>query len=143
MIRRPPRSKRTDTLFPYTTLFRSILPSGYGVPPGSPTDKLLTALGRHGQRPAHIHFFISADDHRKLTTQINIDGDPLLNDDFAYATREGLVPKITERSDEASIKAAGMDGPFAEIAFDFSLTALVAGVDNKVNESASDGIECG
>src|SRR3546814_11553722 len=25
MIRRPPRSKRTDTLFPYTTLFRSLL----------------------------------------------------------------------------------------------------------------------
>src|SRR3546814_3873130 len=28
MIRRPPRSTRTDTLFPYTTLFRS-----YGCPP--------------------------------------------------------------------------------------------------------------
>src|SRR3546814_4471219 len=27
MIRRPPRSTRTDTLFPYTTLFRS---TGYG-----------------------------------------------------------------------------------------------------------------
>src|SRR3546814_14730949 len=27
MIRRPPRSTRTDTLFPYTTLFRSRLPS--------------------------------------------------------------------------------------------------------------------
>src|SRR3546814_10507534 len=27
MIRRPPRSTRTDTLFPYTTLFRS----GYGI----------------------------------------------------------------------------------------------------------------
>src|SRR3546814_4599950 len=26
MIRRPPRSTRTDTLFPYTTLFRSTLP---------------------------------------------------------------------------------------------------------------------
>src|SRR3546814_9779098 len=26
MIRRPPESKRTDTLFPYTTLFRSISP---------------------------------------------------------------------------------------------------------------------
>src|SRR3546814_7427831 len=25
MIRRPPRSKRTDTLFPYTTLFRSLV----------------------------------------------------------------------------------------------------------------------
>src|SRR3546814_1975431 len=25
MLRRPPRSTRTDTLFPYTTLFRSLL----------------------------------------------------------------------------------------------------------------------
>src|SRR3546814_6667796 len=34
MIRRPPRSTRTDTLFPYTTLFRSgahCLRSGSGV----------------------------------------------------------------------------------------------------------------
>src|SRR3546814_14049385 len=28
MIRRPPRSTRTDTLFPYTTLFRSSTPGG-------------------------------------------------------------------------------------------------------------------
>src|SRR3546814_21080214 len=28
MIRRPPRSTRTDTLFPYTTLFRSVRPAG-------------------------------------------------------------------------------------------------------------------
>src|SRR3546814_5558877 len=27
MIRRPPRSTRTDTLFPYTTLFRSLVPT--------------------------------------------------------------------------------------------------------------------
>src|SRR3546814_9981304 len=31
MIRRPPRSTRTDTLFPYTTLFRSRSPSRCGV----------------------------------------------------------------------------------------------------------------
>src|SRR3546814_5197935 len=31
MIRRPPRSTRTDTLFPYTTLFRST--AKYGKPP--------------------------------------------------------------------------------------------------------------
>src|SRR3546814_5362717 len=28
MIRRPPRSTRTDTLFPYTTLFRSLVAAG-------------------------------------------------------------------------------------------------------------------
>src|SRR3546814_15581757 len=32
MIRRPPRSTRTDTLFPYTTLFRSKLHLGAGLP---------------------------------------------------------------------------------------------------------------
>src|SRR3546814_3814841 len=32
MIRRPPRSTRTDTLFPYTTLFRSALQQGAGAP---------------------------------------------------------------------------------------------------------------
>src|SRR3546814_2529640 len=31
MIRRPPRSKRTDTLFPYTTLFRSKNSSEEGI----------------------------------------------------------------------------------------------------------------
>ncbi|WP_295948573.1 catechol 1,2-dioxygenase [uncultured Xanthomonas sp.] len=113
--------------------FQSIVPKGYGVPPGSPTERLLFALGRHGQRPAHIHFFVGADGHRKLTTQINIAGDPLVNDDFAYATRDGLVPDLVERSDEASIQANGLSGPFAEIQFDFRLTSLVEGVDNQAN----------
>src|SRR3546814_16475469 len=31
MIRRPPRSTRTDTLFPYTTLFRSLTTAMQGV----------------------------------------------------------------------------------------------------------------
>src|SRR3546814_7823105 len=31
MIRRPPRSTRTDTLFPYTTLFRSPVPADCAV----------------------------------------------------------------------------------------------------------------
>src|SRR3546814_16587917 len=30
MIRRPPRSTRTDTLFPYTTLFRSVVDEAFG-----------------------------------------------------------------------------------------------------------------
>src|SRR3546814_18907850 len=32
MIRRPPRSTRTDTLFPYTTLFRSIVTGATAYP---------------------------------------------------------------------------------------------------------------
>jgi len=66
--------------------FRSIPPAGYGCPPDGPTRKLLDQLGRHGQRPAHVHFFVSAPDYRQLTTQINIAGDKFLYDDFVFAT---------------------------------------------------------
>lgn len=112
--------------------FQSIVPVGYGCPPDGPTQALLDQLGRHGNRPAHIHLFVTANGHRKLTTQINIDGDPLVFDDFAYATREGLVPSLVERSDAASIQANGLSGPFAEIEFDLTLSALVDGVDNQI-----------
>src|SRR3546814_17155177 len=42
MIRRPPRSTRTDTLFPYTTLFRSV----YGLRSGSIKTQLEDSLGQ-------------------------------------------------------------------------------------------------
>jgi len=101
--------------------FRSIIPVGYGCPPDGTTQQLLDLLGRHGQRPAHIHFFVSAPGHRKLTTQINIDGDEYLWDDFAFASREGLVPAIVRIDDPARIDALRLDKPFASIDFDFHL----------------------
>lgn len=113
------RSIRTDADGRYQ--FRTIMPVGYSVPPGGATDTLLQQLGRHGTRPAHIHFFVTADGHRKLTTQINIDGDPFLWDDFAFATREGLVPKITRVDDAKSMDRHGVEAPFASIDFDFTL----------------------
>jgi hypothetical protein len=83
-------------------------------------------LHRTPRAPAHlnpIHFFISADGHRKLTTQINIDGDEYLHDDFAFATRDGLIPAVRRSTDEAVINAHGLNAPFAEITFDFVLHA--------------------
>ena len=80
----------------------SLLPSGYACPPDGQTQKLLDQLGRHGNRPAHIHFFVSAPDYRKLTTQINIDGDAYLHDDFAFATRDGLIPEVRRSTDPAA-----------------------------------------
>src|SRR3546814_13797221 len=53
MIRRPPRSTRTDTLFPYTTLFRSppfsFSKATAGEPAKRPRTRLLEFDGRAGR----------------------------------------------------------------------------------------------
>ena len=103
--------------------FRSLLPSGYACPPDGVTQELLNRLGRHGHRPAHIHFFVTAPGYRKLTTQINIDGDEYLHDDFAFATRDGLIPAVRRIDDSAAVHAKGLNAPYAEITFDFVLHA--------------------
>lgn len=89
--------------------FRSKMPNGYSVPPQGATDVLMQALGRHGNRPAHVHFFVEAPGYRTLTTQINFGDDPFAADDFAFGTREGLLPMPNRQGDSA------------HIAFDFAL----------------------
>ncbi|MHC5351172.1 catechol 1,2-dioxygenase [Metapseudomonas furukawaii] len=114
---------------------RSIVPSGYGCPPEGTTQEVLNLLGRHGNRPAHIHFFISAPGYRHLTTQINLSGDEYLWDDFAYATRDGLVGDIRFIEDAAAAKARGLDGErFAEIDFDFQLQNAAAPVQEQIRD---------
>lgn len=102
--------------------FRSLVPSGYAVPPQGASERVLGAIGRHGRRPAHIHFFVSAPGYRHLTTQINIPGDPYLHDDFAHATRDELIPDMVRESDPQAVRGAGLNAPFSRIHFNFMLS---------------------
>lgn len=83
--------------------FQSKMPNGYSVPPGGATDRFMQALGRHGNRPAHVHFFVEAPGYRTLTTQINFGDDPFAADDFAFGTRDGLLPVPNRQGDSAYI----------------------------------------
>src|SRR3546814_4697188 len=91
MIRLPPRSTRTDTLFPYTTLFRS-LAALYQAKPlivGRRLDNLLDLQAEIGARfdvPCEI---IVAD-------QREIDG------------REKIAARVTELEVKAALLAAGL-----------------------------------
>src|SRR3546814_15187879 len=75
MIRRPPRSTRTDTLFPYTTLFRSPSRSRSPFPPVSAVQRV----------PAPLFFsliFLLRDIARGASQQRTaIDGPDLASDD--------------------------------------------------------------
>lgn len=102
------------------------MPVGYGCPPDGTTQALLNKLGRHGNRPSHVHYFISAPGFRKLTTQFNIEGDQYLWDDFAFATRDGLVATAVEVKELAEIQRRGLDKPFKRIQFDIKLVKEAA-----------------
>ncbi|MFX1766788.1 catechol 1,2-dioxygenase [Paraburkholderia sp. A1RI-2L] len=110
--------------------FRTLMPVGYGCPPHGATQQLLDRLGRHGNRPAHVHFFVTAENSRKLTTQFNIEGDPLTWDDFAYATREELVPPVVEKTGGTTLGLKG--DTYKTIEFNITLTPLVQGKDNQI-----------
>src|SRR3546814_10642399 len=64
MLRRPPRSTRTDTLFPSTTLFRSpVLRSEEWTRGSSPR---VTRLTRERQLSLHVRFHLQRDDLVRL-----------------------------------------------------------------------------
>lgn len=109
-------------------LAQTTMPVGYGCPPNGTTQFVLDKLGRHGNRPSHVHYYVSAPGYRKLTTQFNIEGDKYLWDDFAFATRDGLVATAVDVTDETEITRRGVKQPFKHITFNVELVKEQQGV---------------
>src|SRR3546814_4875293 len=67
MIRRPPRSTRTDTLFPYTTLFRSLGAHRGSGPQGAGHHPVSHVPGHHriapAQHAAAAHHLSRSEEH--------------------------------------------------------------------------------
>src|SRR3546814_4761542 len=63
MIRRPPRSTRTDTLFPYTTLFRSSSGECHPVPRGRPSMTRHTAAELAAARARTLEDLLRSEEH--------------------------------------------------------------------------------
>jgi protocatechuate 3,4-dioxygenase beta subunit len=71
--------------------FRSIKPSGYPIPLGGPTGDLLTALGRHPFRPAHVHAMVYKAGYKTITSQLYSHDDPMLDTDAQFGVTRALV----------------------------------------------------
>src|SRR3546814_20582712 len=71
MMRRPPRSTRTDTLFPYTTLFRSRLSSPAIFDPSAVTARASrTVLADVAQIQDDVHIILARSNWRAQTGTI-------------------------------------------------------------------------
>ena len=71
--------------------FRGIRPVSYPIPDDGPVGQMLTALGRHPWRPAHMHFLITAPGYDRIITHIFVKGDPYLTSDAVFGVKQSLI----------------------------------------------------
>jgi catechol 1,2-dioxygenase len=102
--------------------FRSVVPSSYPVPTDGPVGELLTALGRHPMRPAHVHLRVSAAGFRPVTTHVFVAGDPYLDSDAAFAVKPELVVAPVRVADPRVAVAYDIEAPFCLFEFAIRLT---------------------
>src|SRR3546814_10398576 len=88
MIRRPPRSTRTDTLFPYTTLFRSV-------------SFWTRVFSQYSELQSVVH---SSQYPNKIFTVLDFRGDATTLSDAALARRRSEAEKVAKGRGEALLK---------------------------------------
>ena len=104
---------RTDDKGNY--LIRTVRPLGYYIPLDGPVGQMVMAQKRHGMRPAHIHFLISAPNYRELVTALYLAGDDHLEDDVVFGASGDLVAEVKTNDPASPMKG------IPSIHFDFSL----------------------
>ena len=67
--------------------FNAVRPKFYSIPDDGPVGKMLSQMGRHPFRPAHLHFIFEAEGFETLTTHIFDPDDPYLHTDAIFGVK--------------------------------------------------------
>ena len=102
-------------------IFVTEKPLSYSVPTDGPVGDLLRTSSRHGMRPAHIHFVVSADGYEALTTHVFSAGDEYLDSDAVFATKSSLIGHYSESNDTDLAARYNLSVPFSRLQFDMGL----------------------
>lgn len=101
--------------------FRTIVPSYYPIPDDGPVGRLLAATARHPNRPAHMHFIVTAPAHRPVTTHLFVSDSPYLDSDAVFGVKESLVREFPVVDSHARAAEVGLPTPFRTVHFDVVL----------------------
>ncbi|MFC3087371.1 dioxygenase [Tabrizicola soli] len=74
--------------------FRSVKPCGYALPEDGRVGRLMSALGLRLERPAHIHFKVTAPGFRTLVTHVFDRDDPAIRRDALFGVRPELLAEF-------------------------------------------------
>lgn len=104
--------------------FKTVKPRFYPIPDDGPVGKLLSALDRHPNRAAHLHFIVTADGFETVVTHIFDPDCPYLSEDAVFGVKQSLVANFVKVEDPAASEGQGLDWPFWKVEWDFALTPV-------------------
>lgn len=102
--------------------FWSIKPYYYPVPDDGPVGDMLRAMGRHPNRPGHIHMMVYRDGYVPVTTHLFAADSPYLDSDAVFGVRDSLIVPY-ERHDKGTKAPDGraMERTWHTAKYDFVL----------------------
>jgi catechol 1,2-dioxygenase len=77
----------------------ALMPTAYPVPTDGPVGELLRAAKRPPNRPAHIHFIVTAPGYETLITQVFVKGDPEVEEDVVFTGSDNMVGDFKQDGD--------------------------------------------
>lgn len=101
--------------------FRAVKPKYYPIPNDGPVGRMLEHLGRHPNRPAHLHYIINADGYETLITHIFDPDDPYIHSDAVFGVKQSLLATFRRVEDPGRAADYGFSDRFWEVNHDFVL----------------------
>lgn len=101
--------------------FWSIKPTYYPVPGDGPVGRMLDKMGRHLNRPGHMHMMLEAPGHEKLVTHLFVKGSPYIESDAVFGVRNSLIVDFPKHAPGKAPDGRAMETPYYTAKYDFRL----------------------
>ncbi len=101
--------------------FRSIRPTFYPVPTDGPVGRMLRKMGRHPNRPGHLHVIVSAPGYSPVTTHLFVANSDYLDSDAVFGTKESLIVQFERHPAGVAPDGSRVETPFYTVEYEFRL----------------------
>lgn len=104
--------------------FWTAKPRYYPIPDDGTVGKMLSALGRHPNRAAHLHFIVSAPGFDTIVTHIFTPDCQYLTEDTVFGVKRSLIADFRKVEDAAEIEAQRRSDAFWAVDWDFVVARI-------------------
>jgi hydroxyquinol 1,2-dioxygenase len=87
---------------------------------------MLDGMGRHPNRPGHIHMMVSAPGYVPVTTHLFVANSPYIDSDAVFGVRPSLIVEYESHPAGTAPDGRTMEAPYWSAHYDFCLETQTA-----------------